>query len=130
MSGGIVMKTKSLILLCLIFFVSNFVVANSFKAELREQDALIIKQAELIDLQEEYIGIDTITISEPYTLIRNSDDYIYLSSLTINRDIWEGATKQTDINGVTWYEIMDDGYIKVYAEGHVMPDSIHWYSPY
>jgi hypothetical protein len=123
---------KSLILLCLILFVSNFVVANSFKAEIREQDTLISKQEELIALQNEFIDLqpDTITITEPYTLIRNSDDYIYLSSLTINRDKWENADKQTDINGVTWYEIMQDGYIKVYAEGHIVPDQVHWYAAY
>jgi predicted ATPase len=75
-------------------------------------------------------SVETITLNEDFTLIRTSDDYIYLSSLTINRDIWEGATKQTDINGVTWYEIMQDGYIKVYAEGHVPPHEVHWYAAY
>jgi hypothetical protein len=83
-----------------------------------------------ISSMKENPPIETITLNEDFTLIRTSDDYIYLSSLTINRDIWEGATKQTDINGVTWYEIMQDGYIKVYAEGHVMPHEVHWYSPY
>jgi hypothetical protein len=117
------MKTKSLIALCLILTVLLFVQAGSYIGELQEQDKII---AQLQQAKEPNV----ITISEPYTLIRTSDDYIYLSSLTINRDIWESATRQTDINGVTWYEIMQDGYIKVYAEGHVMPDSIHWYSPY
>jgi hypothetical protein len=83
-----------------------------------------------ISLMKENPPIETITLNEDFTLIRTSDDYIYLSSLTINRDIWESATKQTDINGVTWYEIMQDGYIKVYAEGHIPPHEVHWYSPY
>ncbi|OQB99185.1 MAG: hypothetical protein BWX78_01824 [Firmicutes bacterium ADurb.Bin099] len=117
------MKTKSLILLCIILFVSNFVIANGFMGEIREQDAIIEElQAEPTE--------DTITMTEDFTLIRNSEDYIYLTELTINRELWKLATKHTDINGITWYEIMQDGYIKVYAEGHVMPDSIHWYSPY
>jgi hypothetical protein len=83
-----------------------------------------------ISSMKENPPIETITLNEDFTLIRTSDDYIYLSSLTINRDIWEGATKQTDINGVTWYEIMQDGYIKVYAEGHIVPDQVHWYAAY
>jgi hypothetical protein len=124
------MKTKSLIALCIILFVSNFVVANGFMGELREQDALIEQQAELIALQEEYIHIDTITMSEDFTLIRSGDDYIYLTELTISRELWEAATKQIDINGITWYEIMQDGYIKVYAEGHIVPDQVHWYAAY
>lgn len=115
------MKIRSLIALCLILIVLLFVQANAYIGELQEQDKII---AELQQPQ------DTITISEPYTLIRNSDDYIYLKELSINRELWESATKHTDINGITWYEIMQDGYIKVYAEGHVMPDSIHWYAPY
>jgi hypothetical protein len=115
------MKTKSLIALCLILFVLLFVQEGAYIRELQEQDKIIAQ------LQQ---APDTITISEPYTLIRNSDDYIYLKELSINRELWESATKQTDINGVTWYEIMQDGYIKVYAEGHVPPHEIHWYSPY
>jgi hypothetical protein len=83
-----------------------------------------------ISSMKENPPIETITLNEDFTLIRTSDDYIYLSSLTINRDIWEGATKQTDINGVTWYEIMQDGYIKVYAEGHIKPHEVHWYAAY
>jgi hypothetical protein len=118
------MKTRSLIALCLILFVLLFIQANAYIGELQDQDKIIEQ------LQAEPEQPDTITISEPYTLIRNSDDYIYLRELSINRELWESATKQTDINGVTWYEIMHDGYIKVYAEGHVMPDSIHWYAPY
>jgi hypothetical protein len=117
------MKTRSLIALCLILFVLLFVQANAYLGELQEQDKIIA------ELQAQPTA-GTITITEPYTLIRSSEDYIYLNTLTINRDIWESATKQTDINGVTCYEIMQDGYIKVYAEGHVMPDSIHWYAPY
>jgi hypothetical protein len=115
---------KSLMLLCLILTVLLFVQANAYMGDLREQDEIIAQ------LQAEPQEPGTITISEPYTLIRNSDDYIYLKELSINRELWESATKQTDINGITWYEIMQDGYIKVYAEGHVMPDSIHWYAPY
>jgi hypothetical protein len=114
---------KSLILLCLILTVLLFVQANAYMGELQEQDKIIAK------LQQPREP-DTITISEPYTLIRNSDDYIYLKELSINRELWESATKHTDINGITWYEIMQDGYIKVYTEGHVMPDSISLYAPY
>jgi hypothetical protein len=115
------MKTKSLILLCIILFISNFVVANGFLGELQEQDAII---AQLQTPQ------NRITITEPITLIRTVEDYTYLNSLEIDRDIWDNATKHTDINGVTWREIIQDGYIKVYTEGHVMPDSISLYAPY
>lgn len=115
------MKTKSLILLILILFVSNFVVANGFMGEIREQDAII---AQLQTPQNH------ITITEPITLIRTVEDYTYLNSLEIDRDIWDNATRHTDINGVTWREIIEDGYIKVYAEGHIMPDQVHWYAPY
>lgn len=124
------MKIKSLIALCLILTVLLFVQAGAYIGELQEQDKLIEQQTELIALQEEYIHIDTITMSEDFTLIRSSEDYIYLTELTINRELWESATKQTDINGVTWYEIMQDGYIKVYAEGHIKPHEVHWYAAY
>jgi hypothetical protein len=119
--GGNTMKTKSLILLCIILFISNFVVANGFLGELQEQDAII---AQLQTPQ------NRITITEPITLIRTVEDYTYLNSLEIDRDIWDNATKHTDINGVTWREIIQDGYIKVYTEGHVMQDSISLYAPY
>jgi hypothetical protein len=112
---------KSLILLCIILFVSNFVVANGFMGELREQDAIIAQ------LQQPQ---NRITITEPITLIRTVEDYTYLNNLEIDKDIWDNATKHTDINGVTWREIIQDGYIKVYTEGHVMPDSISLYAPY
>jgi hypothetical protein len=112
---------KSLILLCIILFVSNFVVANGFMGELREQDAIIAQ------IQQPQ---NRITITEPITLIRTVEDYTYLNSLEIDKDIWDNATKHTDINGVTWREIIQDGYIKVYTEGHVMPNSISLYAPY
>jgi hypothetical protein len=121
------MKTKSLILLCLILTVLIFVQANAYNAKLQEQDTIISQlQVEPQPTKES----NRTTLNEPMTLIRSTEDYIYLNRLEIDRDTLESATKHTDINGVTWYEIIDDGYIKVYAEGHVMPDSIHWYSPY
>jgi hypothetical protein len=115
------MKTKSLILLILILITLLFVQAGAFTADLQEQDAIIAQ------LQQPK---QRITITEPITLIRTVEDYVYLNSLEIDRDIWDNATKHTDINGVTWREIIQDGYIKVYAEGHVMPDSISLYAPY
>jgi hypothetical protein len=116
------MKTKSLILLCLILIVLLFVQAAAFTADLQEQDKII---AQLKQPQQ-----DRITITEPITMIRTTEDYIYLKELEIDKDIWDSATKHTDINGITWREIIQDGYIKVYVEGHVLPDSIYWYAPY
>jgi hypothetical protein len=116
------MKTKSLILLILILITLLFVQAGAFTADLQEQDKVI---AQLKQPQQ-----DRITITEPITLIRTVEDYVYLNSLEIDKDIWDNATKHTDINGVTWREIIQDGYIKVYTEGHVMPDSISLYAPY
>lgn len=114
-------------LLCLILSVGIFIVANGFIAASQGQDAQIASlQAQLQQPQQS----NRISINEPMTLIRSTEDYIYLNKLEIDRDTLEHATKHTDINGITWYEIIDDGYIKVYAEGHIMPDSIHWYSPY
>jgi Flp pilus assembly protein CpaB len=115
------MKTKSLILLILILITLLFVQAGAFTADLQEQDTII---AQLQQPQQR------ITITEPITLIRTVEDYTYLNSLEIDKDIWDNATKHTDINGVTWREIIQDGYIKVYTEGHVMPDSISLYAPY
>jgi Flp pilus assembly protein CpaB len=115
------MKTKSLILLILILITLLFVQAGAFTADLQEQDAIIAQ------LQQQS---NRITITEPITLIRTVEDYTYLNSLEIDRDIWDNATKHTDINGVTWREIIQDGYIKVYAEGHIAPDQVHWYAPY
>jgi hypothetical protein len=119
------MKYKSIIAIMLVMLIPLLPTVAALIDTERQNDRLQIEIAQLQQLKEQYI-----TLTEDFTLIRSSEDYIYLSSLTINRDIWESATKQTDINGVTWYEIMQDGYIKVYAEGHVMPDSIHWYAPY
>jgi hypothetical protein len=117
---------KSLIILCLILTVLLFVQANAYMGELQEQDTIIAQLQAQPPIEES----SKITLNEPMTLIRSTEDYIYLNKLEIDRDTLESATKHTDINGVTWYEIIDDGYIKVYAEGHVMPDSIHWYAPY
>ena len=100
--------------------------AGTFIRELHKQDK-IIDQLQVMPQQE---PSNRITLDGAYTLIRTTEDYIYLNSLEMDREQWEHATKHTDINGVTWYEIIEDGYIKVYAVGHVMPDSIHWYSPY
>jgi Flp pilus assembly protein CpaB len=115
------MKTKSLILLILILIILLFVQAGAFTADLQEQDAIIAQ------LQQPQ---NRITITEPITLIRTVEDYTYLNSLEIDKDIWDNATRHTNINGVTWREIIEDGYIKVYAEGHIMPDQVHWYAPY
>jgi Flp pilus assembly protein CpaB len=115
------MKTKSLILLILILITLLFVQAGAFTADLQEQDAIIAQ------LQQPQ---NRITITEPITLIRTVEDYTYLNSLEIDKDIWDNATRHTNINGVTWREIIEDGYIKVYAEGHIMPDQVHWYAPY
>jgi hypothetical protein len=114
-------KINSWMILCMILFVMLFAQANAFTADLQEQDKIIAQ------LQQPQ---NRITITEPITLIRTVEDYTYLNSLEIDRDIWDNATKHTDINGVTWREIIQDGYIKVYTEGHVMPDSISLYAPY
>jgi hypothetical protein len=112
-------------LLCLMLFIGLFVQANCYNADLQDQDKII---TQIQQTQQE--PSNRITLEGAYTLIRTTEDYIYLNSLEIDREQWEHATRHTDINGVTWYEIIEDGYIKVYAEGHVMPDSIHWYAPY
>ena len=120
------MKTKSLIILCLILITLLFVQANAYMGDLREQDEIIAQLQAQPPIEES----SKITLNEPMTLIRSTEDYIYLNSLEIDKDTLKSATKHTDINNVTWYEIIDDGYIKVYAEGHVMPHEIHWYAPY
>jgi hypothetical protein len=110
----------------LIMFIL-FVIVTGWLIE--SENTIATLKTEILSMKENP-PIETITLNEDFTLIRTSDDYIYLNSLTINRDIWESATKQTDINGVTWYEIMQDGYIKVYAEGHIKPHEVHWYAAY
>jgi hypothetical protein len=121
------MKTKSLILLCLILITLLFVQANAYMGDLREQDEII---AQLQAEPQEEPQQERITITEPYTLIRTVEDYTYLKDFEIDKDKWEHADIHTDINGVTWREIIDDGYIKVYAKDHIMPHDIHWYAPY
>ena len=119
------MKTKLLIVLCIILTTLLFVQVVECNDELSKQKH-IIETLQVQGVPQE----NRITLDGAYTLIRTTEDYIYLNSLEIDREQWESATKHTDINNITWYEIIEDGYIKCYAVGHVMPDSIHWYAPY
>jgi 5-bromo-4-chloroindolyl phosphate hydrolysis protein len=73
--------------------------------------------------------IETV-IYKPYTRIFSTDKYNYLENLVILTEKYEKADKLTDINGVKWFETVEDGMVTVYAEGHIMPDQIHWYAPY
>jgi biopolymer transport protein ExbD len=123
MRNNIIVSMSGIILILFLIFVC----VTGWLIESEKVNNRLVKQIE--QLKEEK-PVERITLTESITLIRNSDDYIYLNKLEINKDKLEQADKHTDINGIMWWEVMEDGYIKVYVEGHVMPDSIHWYAPY
>ena len=105
---------KSLILLCIILFISNFVVANGFMGELREQDAII---AELQQPQ---------TIDKPYTMITNLCSAMYINSITIP----DNAVYWTDVNGVSGFDVTVGTTHYRYVEGHIEMPQLSLYAPY
>lgn len=68
-----------------------------------------------------------ITINEPYTMITNLESHLYMESITVDMS---KAHSWTDINGVSGFDIYDNGCMIRYVKGHVMPDQMHWYAPY
>jgi len=108
------MKTKSLILLCLILTVLLFVQANAYNKDLREQDEII---AQLQQPQP---------INEPYTMITNLCSSMYINSVTIPTD----ALRWTDVNGVSGFDITVGTTHYRYVEGHIEPMQINLYAPY
>lgn len=109
------MKTKSLILLCIILFVSNFVVANGFMGELRDQDTIIA------ELQAQPTAIEA-----HYTMITNLCSAMYINSVTIPTD----ALYWTDTNGVNGFDVTVGTTHYRYVEGHIEPMQINLYAPY
>jgi len=108
------MKTKSLILLCLILTVLLFVQANAYNKDLREQDEII---AQLQQPQP---------INEPYTMITNLCSSMYINSVTIPTD----ALHWTDVNGVSGFDITVGTTHYRYVEGHIEPLQLNLYAPY
>jgi hypothetical protein len=109
------MKTKSLILLCLILTVLLFVQANAYMGELQEQDKIIA------ELQAEPQPTEA-----PYTMITNLCSSMYINSVTIPSD----ALHWTDTNGVSGFDITVGTTHYRYVEGHVEPMQINLYAPY
>jgi hypothetical protein len=106
---------KSLILLCLILFISNFVVANGFMAELQEQDKII---AELQAQPQATEG--------KYTMITNLSSAMYINSVIVPPD----ALRWTDVNGVSGFDVTVGTTHYRYVEGHIEPLQLNLYAPY
>lgn len=68
-----------------------------------------------------------ITIEEPYTMITNLKSHLYMKSITVDMS---KAHLWTDINGVSGFDIYDNGCVIRYIKEHVMPDQMHWYAPH
>jgi hypothetical protein len=110
------MKTKSLILLCLILIVLLFVQAGAYLGELQDQDKIIA------ELQAETKPID-----KEYTMITNLSAVMYVKSVTIDTD---NAIYWTDVNGVSGFDITVGTTHYRYVEGHVEPPQLSLYAPY
>jgi hypothetical protein len=106
---------KSLIILCLILFISNFVVANGFNAELQEQNKII---AELQAQPQATEG--------KYTMITNLSSAMYINSVIIPKD----ALRWTDTNGVSGFDVTIGTTHYRYVEGHIEPLQLNLYAPY
>ena len=109
------MKTKSLILLCLILTTLLFVQANAYIGDLQEQDEIIAQ------LQAEPQPTEA-----PYTMITNLCSSMYINSVTIPKD----ALKWTDVNGVSGFDVTVGTTHYRYVEGHIEPLQINLYAPY
>jgi len=109
------MKTKSLILLCLILTVLLFVQANAYMGDLREQDEIIAQ-----------LQAEPQPINEPYTMITNLCSSMYINSVTIPKD----ALRWTDVNGVSGFDVTVGTTHYRYVEGHIDPMQINLYAPY
>jgi hypothetical protein len=109
------MKTKSLILLCLILTVLIFVQANAYNAKLQEQDTIISQ-----------LQVEPQPTEAPYTMITNLCSSMYINSVTIPSD----ALHWTDTNGVSGFDVTVGTTHYRYVEGHVEPMQINLYAPY
>jgi hypothetical protein len=111
------MKTKSLIVLCLILFVLLFVQAGAFIADLQEQDKII---AQLQQPQQPQ------TKEAKYTMITNLSSAIYINRVKIPPD----ALQWTDTNGVSGFDVTVGTTHYRYVEGHIDPLQLNLYAPY
>jgi len=109
------MKTKSLILLCLILTVLLFVQANAYIGELQEQDEIIAQ-----------LQAEPQPINGPYTMITNLCSSMYINSVTIPTD----ALHWTDVNGVSGFDVTVGTTHYRYVEGYIEPLQINLYAPY
>jgi hypothetical protein len=109
------MKTKSLILLCLILVVMLFVQAGAFTRDLQEQDKIIAQ------LQAEPQATEG-----KYTMITNLSSTMYVNSVTVPKD----ALRWTDTNGVSGFDVTVGTTHYRYVEGHIEPLQLNLYAPY
>jgi hypothetical protein len=109
------MKTKSLILLCLILTVLLFIQTNAYNKDLQDQDKIIAQ------LQAEPQPTEA-----PYTMITNLCSSMYINSVTIPAD----ALRWTDTNGVSGFDVTVGTTHYRYVEGHIEPMQINLYAPY
>jgi sugar lactone lactonase YvrE len=110
------MKTKSLILLCLILIVLLFVQAGAFTADLQDQDKII---AQLQQPQQQEL--------KQYTMITNLSSAIYVNKVTVDTD---NAIYWTDTNGVSGFDVTVGTTHYRYVEGHIEALQLNLYAPY
>jgi hypothetical protein len=110
------MKTKSLILLFLMLFISYFVIANEYNAELREQDKIIAQ-----------LQAQTPPTEGKYTMITNLSSAMYVNSVTVDTD---NAIYWTDTNGVSGFDVTVGTTHYRYVEGHIEALQLSLYAPY
>jgi hypothetical protein len=109
------MKTKSLILLCLILIVALFVQAGAFIQDLQEQDKIIAQ------LQAQPQATEG-----KYTMITNLSSAMYINSVIVPPD----ALRWTDTNGVSGFDVTIGTTHYRYVEGHIEPLQLNLYAPY
>ena len=109
------MKTKSLIILCLILTTLLFVQANAYMGDLREQDEIIAQ-----------LQAEPQPINEPYTMITNLCSSMYINSVTIPKD----ALRWTDVNGVSGFDVTVGTTHYRYVEGDIEMPQLSLYAPY
>jgi hypothetical protein len=110
------MKTKSLILLCLILIIMLFVQAGAFTADLQEQDKIIAQ-----------LQAQTPPTDGKYTMITNLSSAMYVNSVTVDTN---NAIYWTDTNGVSGFDVTVGTTHYRYVEGHIEPLQLNLYAPY
>jgi hypothetical protein len=110
------MKTKSLILVCLILFVLLFVQAAAFTADLQDQDKIIAQ-----------LQAQTPPTEGKYTMITNLSSAMYVNSVTVDTD---NAIYWTDTNGVSGFDVTVGTTHYRYVEGHIEALQLNLYAPY